>query len=258
MMKEQSATSIAEAAKSVILKMEAGDQTGALIAVEELNRARDHALYHEIGKLTRHLHDAIVNFEIETGESDNSEEKPVSRIHDASDRLEFVIHTTENAANKTLDMVEETIPIADELGTTAGRLKNDWERLIKRELSPGEFRDLYKQVDDFLTFTQKQSSGINNNLNSILMAQDFQDITGQVLKKVINLVHEVEDNLVDLIKTASALQGFTPEQLEAEEGEIQAHKDQEYLEGPQVNSEERSDVVHNQDEVDDLLSSLGF
>lgn len=256
-MTEQSQPTIAECAKAVILKMESGDHSGALMAVEDLNRARDHALYHEIGKLTRHLHDAIVNFEIETqSENVTPDGKPASRIHDASDRLQFVISTTENAANKTMDMVEETIPVADELGEKAKSLRSDWKRLLNREMTLGEFRELYKQIDSFLAFTESKATNINSNLTSILIAQDFQDITGQVLKKVITLVHEVEDNLVDLVKMASSLQGFTSEKLEAEPDEIAEHR--EYLEGPVVNAEEREDVVHNQDEVDDLLSSLGF
>lgn len=258
-MTESQVPSIAEAAKNVILKLESGDHSGAMLAVEDLNRARDQALYNEIGKLTRHLHDAIVNFEIEQKAPEDEEDgdgKTVSRIHDASDRLEFVITTTENAANKTMDMVEETIPIADELGETAKSLRNDWKRLLNREMTLGEFRELYKQIDNFLAFTESKASGINSNLTSILMAQDFQDITGQVLKKVITLVHEVEDNLVDLVKMASSLQGFTTEKLEADAEEIEEHR--EYLEGPLIDAEEREDVVHNQDEVDDLLSSLGF
>lgn len=258
-MTEPQIPTLAEAAKDVILKMEAGDHSGAMLAVEDLNRARDQALYHEIGKLTRHLHDAIVNFEIEQKSPEGEEDgdgKTVSRIHDASDRLEFVIATTENAANKTMDMVEETIPIADELGETAKSLRGDWKRLLNREMTLGEFRELYKQIDNFLEFTENKASNINSNLTSILMAQDFQDITGQVLKKVITLVHEVEDNLVDLVKMASSLQGFTTEKLEADAEEIEEHR--EYLEGPVIDAEEREDVVHNQDEVDDLLSSLGF
>jgi chemotaxis protein CheZ len=256
-MTEQPQLTIAECAKEVILKMESGDHSGALLAVEDLNRARDHALYHEIGKLTRHLHDAIVNFEIETHSGNVAPDgKPVSRIHDASDRLQFVISTTENAANKTMDMVEETIPISDELGQKAKALRNDWKRLLNREMTVGEFRELYKQIDTFLEFTESKATNINSNLTSILIAQDFQDITGQVLKKVITLVHEVEDNLVGLVKMASSLQGFTTEKLDAEPEEIKAHK--EYLEGPIVNADERQDVVSNQDEVDDLLSSLGF
>ncbi|MEJ2668786.1 MAG: protein phosphatase CheZ, partial [Gammaproteobacteria bacterium] len=141
-------SSIAECAKEVILKLETGDQAGALMAVEDLNRARDHALYHEIGKLTRHVHNAIVNFEIEqTPENEETQEtldgtsepvKTTSRIHDASDRLEFVIETTENAENKTMDMVEDTIPIADELGATAQKLRGEWKRLLNRDMSPGE------------------------------------------------------------------------------------------------------------------------
>ena len=265
-MTRQSLPTVAECAKDVIVKLESGDRVGALMAVDELNRARDNALYNEIGKLTRHVHNAIVNFEIEQTDSgdvvNTAQEagvvKTTSRIHDASDRLKFVIETTEKAANKTMDMVEETIPIADELGVTAQKLRGDWKRLLNREMTPSEFRELYKQIDAFLAFTEDKASSLNANLTSILMAQDFQDITGQVLKKVISLVHEVQDNLVGLVKLASSFQDFTHEQLHAEEGEIQAHRDADYLQGPLAGTEHGKEVVSGQDEVDDLLSSLGF
>jgi chemotaxis protein CheZ len=97
---------------------------------------------------------------------------------------------------------------------------------------------------------------LSEKFNSILMAQGFQDLTGQVIKKVIALVQEVEERLVDLVRVASQVEELTGlvkavEQQPSEVNKIEA-------EGPQIKPEMRTDVVKGQDDVDDLLSSLGF
>lgn len=250
-------------ANQLIDHLEAGDNKSAMEAIERLYQGRDFGLFQEIGKLTRTVHDAIRNFHadsdiLEESGSINSEvedgEKSESRMVDATDRLEYVIRLTENAANKTMDMVEETVPVAKELRETAITLKQDWERLMRREMSAEEFRSLYKQIDDFLGFAGSKASNIEGNLSDILMAQDYQDLTGQVIKKVIKLVHEVEDSLVDLVKMASKVETITGISYEPEA----PLPEKEELEGPQHKANEREDVVSSQDDVDDLLSSLGF
>jgi len=160
---------------------------------------------------------------------DADQDKKLSEMADATDRLNYVINLTQNAANRTMDKVEECLPIASELGKEAVLLRNEWERLIRREMKPQEFRDLYRRIDTFLVETERQAGVLSGNFSEITLAQDYQDLTGQVVKKVITLVHEVEDS----------------------------HK--QIPEGPVVNAEKRGvDIVSGQDEVDDLLSSLGF
>ena len=241
-------------AKALVAQLEGGDSTGAMETINELYQKRDYGLYQEIGKLTRNIHNAIRDFEIDITVP-STEEEPMGRKCDASDRLNYVIQLTENAANKTMDMVEDTIPISKELGDTATKLKGDWQRLIRRELSGEEFRNLYKEMDGFLEFTANKASSIDSNLSSILLAQDYQDLTGQVIKRVISLVTEVQINLVTMVKTASNVEMITGISHDLPDDILE--KDIE-AEGPTVNAEARDDVVNNQDEVDDLLSSLGF
>lgn len=245
-------------ANKLIDHLEAGDSESAMQAIETLYQGRDFGLFQEIGKLTRTVHNAIRNFHVESSVLDSSGTDAggggESRIVDATDRLEYVIKLTENAANKTMDMVEDTVPVARELRETSVTLKQDWERLMRRELSAEEFRALYKQIDDFLEFAGNKASSIEGNLSNIIMAQDYQDLTGQVIKKVIKLVHEVEDSLVDLVTMASKVESITGIKYEG----FDPLPEKEELEGPQINAEEREDVVASQDDVDDLLSSLGF
>lgn len=261
---------LADHAKVLLEQLERGDPNEALKTIDALNKARDFGLYQEIGKLTRSLHDAIVNFQIDTQafgavEAPPPQEKTendLSAMEDASDRLSYVIRLTENAANKTMDMVEDTIPISQELGDSASHLKAEWTKLLKRELGVEEFKNLYKDIDGFLDFTSQKTNEIGGNLSNILMAQDYQDLTGQVIKKVIGLVAEVEEKLVDLVKMASHVEniaGIDPNQFSRED----VIQDIEVVsgttgEGPIINPEKRDDVVSSQDEVDDLLSSLGF
>ncbi|MGK0500428.1 MAG: chemotaxis protein CheZ [Oceanicoccus sp.] len=250
-------------ARTLITKLETGDFPGASNAIEHLNEARDRSIYREVGKLTRGLHEAIVNFDIGapadgmTG-SDDSE----SRMANAQDRLDYVINLTQTSADKTMDMVEEGIPLATEMGSQAADLKLEWQRLLQQKMDPEEFRSLYSRVDKYLDFSITSSSKLSEELNTILLAQDFQDLTGQVIKKVISLVQEVEVRLVELMRVAGQVEELTgivrsPDiTADIEEG-LEPVLDSA-AEGPQLNAKDRNDVVSGQDDVDDLLSSLGF
>jgi chemotaxis protein CheZ len=88
-------------------------------------------------------------------------------------------------------------------------------------------------------------------MTDVLMAQDFQDLTGQVIRKVIDLVHEVEENLIAMLTAFGISEDQQRELVSPKVGD-------NLVEGPIVNKEKRSDVVEDQDDVDDLLSSLGF
>lgn len=242
-------------AEQLMEKLGQGDMVGASDVIRGINEARDRSLYREVGKLTRGLHQAIVNFQIEA-DADRLDATTQSEMANAQDRLGYVLSKTQAAADKTMDMVEAGIPLASGLADDAGRLKADWERLSRREMNPAEFRELYKRIDDFLGSTQSQARTLSDQFNNILIAQDYQDLTGQVIKKVMSLVKEVEDNLVHLMRIAGTVEELTglvqaPTKQDAENNSIAA-------EGPVVNADKRSDVVKGQDDVDDLLSSLGF
>ena len=247
-------SALVEHAKELLSQLETGNSLDAMQTIANLHQQRDQFLFDEIGKLTRSLHSAIQNFAIdaEVGQMDASE---MSRMGDASDRLNYVIERTEEAANKTMDVVEEIMPISSGLSDEANTLHGEWARFMKKEMKPDEFRELTKKIDVFLTNTAERASGINSHLTTVLLAQDYQDLTGQVIKRVINLVQEVEDNLVSLVKMAG-----TVDHLTGTEHSLPKKEEVDALvgEGPIINPEQRDDVVTGQDDVDDLLSSLGF
>lgn len=248
-------------ASTLLDKLEVGDFAGISSAIVDLNEARNSSLYREVGKLTRGLHEAIVNFELDARQVQGGEgsEDHASKMANAQDRLDYVIKLTQKSADKTMDMVEEGIPVAAQIGEKATALREDWGRLIRREMDPSEFRGLYHNIDKFLEYSVSSSTQLSEQLNAILLAQDFQDLTGQVIKKVITLVQEVEERLVDLMRMAGHV-----EELAGIVGALDqdnANKPEKLdsaAEGPQINAQQRDDVVSGQDDVDDLLSSLGF
>jgi len=146
------------------------------------------------------------------------------------------------------------------LTSEASALSADWARFMRREVGAEEFRELARRVEGFLTRTETDTREVSAHLNDILLAQDFQDLTGQVIKRVTQLVTEVESNLLKLVLMASQVDRFAG--IEHEPQPVATEKNQEkHLsqgEGPQIHADKREDVVSGQDDVDDLLSSLGF
>lgn len=243
-------------AQTLVEKLEQGDFPAAAEMIRYINEARDHSIYREVGKLTRGLHDAIVNFEIDASKA-GEESDNFSKIANAQERLDYVINLTQKSADKTMDMVELGIPVAEQIGTQARALQADWQRLSRRDMSPDEFRDLYRRIDVFLGDTVQNSSVLSEKFNSILLAQDFQDLSGQVIKKVITLVQDVELRLVDLMRVAGQVEQLTGI-FRGVDVEAASKGADVVAEGPQIKAAQRADVVSGQDDVDDLLSSLGF
>ncbi|EAR09407.1 protein phosphatase CheZ [Reinekea blandensis] len=228
-----------------------GNYEDALVTLQDMQNVRDRGLYQEVGRLTRALHDAITNFHI-----DSSKGEEISEMTDATDRLSYVVELTDKAANKTLDLVEESLPMADALREEAGELKREWERLVARDMTPDEFRKLYWRLDEYFKRLDSDASQLSGNMTEILLAQDFQDLTGQVINKVTGLVKEVEASLVDLVFMASQVEAITGIVTKGEDTEVPADKDAKGH-GPQIHKDQE-DVMASQDDVDDLLSSLGF
>ena len=228
--------------------LESGDDAGVEKALDEVASIRENGLFQELGKLTRELHDSIRNFELDDRFNDIAE----SEIPDAKERLEYVLTMTEQSADKTLTAVEDSQPKIDEHTQRVDDMSDRWSRFMNKDLNADEFRQLASDIGEFLSYSKTVSGEISTNLNTVLMAQDFQDLSGQIIRRVINLVDDVENNLVNLIR----LQGDSAKPAGEEAKPKEADKVK--LEGPQVPGKEAEDVMTNQDDVDDLLASLGF
>ncbi len=235
--------------------VEQGDLHAAVRVIQDIQETRNQALFNEIGRLTRTLHEAITNFHVDDKGYAASEIQNLSEVSDATDRLSYVLSLTEKAANKTMDLVDDSMPVATKIKEDASSLHDQWVKLGNRAMSAEEFRQLYKEMGEFLGSLAQNTDGLYNNLSEIMVAQDYQDLTGQVIQRVVNLVRDIEKSLVVLVRMASNVDSMTGVQHE-----LQATKEKttdHAGHGPQIDPNQ-ADVVNSQDDVDDLLSSLGF
>ncbi|MFT6988383.1 MAG: chemotaxis protein CheZ [Paraglaciecola sp.] len=243
-----------EDAKKLVTLIESGDNQGAQELLESAGGRSSVELFAEVGKLTRQLHDSLNNFQLDPRIANMANED----IPDAQTRLTYVIEATEEAANKTMDLVDSCMPIAEKLHDGIVSVMPEWNKLIARELQLGEFNTLVKEMDVFLKDGSEDSAKLTGLLTEVLMAQGYQDLTGQVIRRVIELVKEVEDNLVYMLTMFGGVEQKDGAEVVENPNKSENQADMIKAEGPILDADSREDVASDQDDVDDLLSSLGF
>ncbi|MCR5885963.1 protein phosphatase CheZ [Rhizobacter sp. J219] len=192
-------------------------------------------VFHQLGMITRQLHDTLHQLGVMPKLQHAANDLP-----DARSRLNYIAEKTGSAANKVLNSVDqakvEHNAIAAETRRIAAAIVADPVKAVASG-----------SVMNFVGDVEAATARIDQHLTDIMMAQDFHDLTGQVVAKVVSLASDLEDSLVKLL-----VQAAPPEQAQ----KVIEHAKE--LNGPVVNPEGRTDVVKNQGEVDDLLASLGF
>lgn len=237
-----------EDAKQLVALLESGDNQGAQQLLDSTNDTNSVELFEEVGKLTRQLHDSLNNFQLDERIANLANEE----IPDAKTRLTYVIETTEQAANRTMDLVDDCMPIAEKLSSEINTILPEWKKLFSRQLELGEFNTLCRRLDSFLEDSKVESAKLNEFLTEMLLAQGYQDITGQIIRRVIELVKEVEDSLVHMLTMFGGTESVENPHISDKQA------DSVKAEGPILDAANRDDVASDQDDVDDLLSSLGF
>lgn len=203
--------------------------------------SQQEAVFNRIGHMARALHDTLGQLGY-----DKLIEKTVSALPDAKDRLAYVANLTEQAACRVLNATDIANPLIGEMENGALVLGKRWDKVFANEMGPAEFKLLAADTRAFLNDQLPQKTRETHaQLTEIMMAQDFQDLTGQVIKKIVALAHELESGLM------TVLIEVLPETKRTEEVAS-------LMNGPVINAEGRTDVVVNQEQVDDLLDSLGF
>jgi chemotaxis protein CheZ len=197
-------------------------------------------MFQRVGQLTRQLHDALRD----VGASDVVD-RAVREFPDARDRLAYVSRLTEQAAERALTAVEIGQSRQNEMHALATALSGRWEKFFARDITLAEFKTLAQDSRMFMVQAQSTADATNAQLTEIMMAQDFQDLTGQVIQKLTKLVNDFETQLLRFL--IEAMPEEKRDSIPAEE-----------LAGPVVNAEGRDDIVNGQEQVDDLLESLGF
>ncbi|MGA0584654.1 MAG: protein phosphatase CheZ [Castellaniella sp.] len=165
-------------------------------------------------------------------------------IPDARDRLHYVAQMTEQAANRVLNAAEQTQPLQDSMQRDAKALDARWQDWFDHPVELDQARSLVDDTRAFLKDVPEKTQASQNSLMEIIMAQDFQDLTGQVIMRMLGVIGAIETELVQV------LIDNVPQEKREETKSL--------LNGPVVNASGKSDVVTNQDQVDDLLASLGF
>ena len=193
-----------------------------------------------IGHMTRALHESLRGLGL-----DKLIEKAASDIPDARDRLDYVARLSEQSAKRVLDATDSANPLQDGIDNRAAELSRSWQALLAAPGADGEWRALAERTVASLAESREAASATKGHLMDIMMAQDFQDLTGQVISRITGIAQNLEKQLVQV------LVDFAP-------SEIKRELDNGLLNGPQINPEGKSDVVADQGQVDDLLDSLGF
>jgi len=194
--------------------------------------------YTELGQLVRQLHETLHDLGC-----DQAMQSMVGELPDTQDRLKYIAQLTEQAAQRTLGAVEVALPLQDQLESGALALTEEWR--AAKASGNGDWQKVAEKMHAFLEEVPGHARATSSQLTEIMMAQDFQDLTGQVIKKITDLTQNLEHQLVHILLISKPAD-------QAKAG------DEALLNGPVVKKEGRSDIVNNQGEVDDLLSSLGF
>ncbi|MGE0859266.1 MAG: protein phosphatase CheZ [Gammaproteobacteria bacterium] len=217
-------------ARRLVDAIESGDSNHADHLIKALHDGRFDALYQEIGKLTRDVHDTFA------GLAGDERLVALAQRHmpDARARLNYVVEKTEEAADRTLTAVENMLPKADRLVQEALAL-----RATLGAAPTG-------RISCFLDLVEAEGQELRASLSEVLMAQEYQDLTGQVIKRTIDLVGQVEEKLVELVAACGVVaSGGTALPV----ANASSH-------GPAVRDDEN--VVGRQADVDELLANLGF
>ncbi|APX93005.1 protein phosphatase CheZ [Halomonas sp. 1513] len=212
-------------------------------------------LVHRIGHLTRMLRESMRELGL-----DKEIERAAEAIPDARDRLSYVASMTEQAADRALNAIDRAQPIQDTLGSEAEALDKQWQAWFENPMELDEAKALVQETRSYLGKVPAQTQATSAELMEIMMAQDFQDLTGQVIKKMMEVIREIEHQLVQVLLD-SVPEGEEREKMQRRaEGQWQADakkREESLLNGPQIKPE-GADVVSSQDQVDDLLDELGF
>jgi chemotaxis protein CheZ len=194
-----------------------------------------------IGHMTRALHESLRGLGL-----DKLIEKAATDIPDARDRLDYVARLSEQAAQKVLNATDAAGPLQDRIEADAGQLEASWQALLDApDGGDASWRAMALQTVAALKQSRAGAVQTKSHLMDIMMAQDFQDLTGQVITKVTTIAQNLEQQLVQM------LVDFAPAEVKRDFGNG-------LLNGPQINPTGNTEVVSNQGQVDDLLDSLGF
>ncbi|WP_052063752.1 protein phosphatase CheZ [Nitrincola sp. A-D6] len=248
---------LGQMARELVETIEQGNLNHAMELINDLQEARHQVFYNEVGHLTRGLHEAIKAFSSDIDDKIPSVEAGnLPAMADASDRLAYVIELTDKNSHETMDRVDRSLSLVDRLDGQSERFR---DLLLLVGQLEGEFKALdgvYDRTCDVKNDSEKTIAELRATLTDILVSQSVQDITGQLIRRVITLMTQVESQLVKLMDMAAKVERLTGIEMH-DSSDSDENQDAIRAQGPQLKKKEAG-AVSNQDDVDELLSSLGF
>ncbi|KAF1043762.1 MAG: Protein phosphatase CheZ [Herbaspirillum frisingense] len=199
----------------------------------------DKPMYERLGGIVRLLHDSMRELGYDRSLNDVAEQ-----IGDAQSRLEHIATLTEQAANKVLNALDSGMPAQDRLQEHAKDINGRWTKLYAGQMTIEEFKQLAGDSQKFSSAVVESTEAEKARMLEIMMAQDFQDITGQLIKKIVAITATAERELAQLLRDNA------PAEVRAQ---MEADKPVSLLNGPAAPG-----AAMVQNDVDDLLDSLGF
>ena len=198
-------------------------------------------VFDQIGKMTRGLHETLRALG-----HDKTIERTAGALPDAKERLAYVLSMTEQAASRVLNAVDQITPLHDKTEQEARELRLAWDRVADGRKDSKAYHDTVQRTREFLQQVEVDSEASRAQLMEIVMTQEFQDLTGQVIKKIVDLAQEMETQLLSLLTIAAP----TKPAGDKKEG---------LLNGPAMDSDKnKKQAITSQAEVDSFLDSLGF
>ena len=220
----------------------AGNETAFYAELDALLQRRERMLFVDLRKLTGDLQSALQRFRVDSRLADLAEKDvPNARL-----RLDHVLKLTDEAAHRTLDLVEQSGPLAERTSQSAEELVEPWQRFRDRKIAVADFHCMVREMDTFLQATRVDMDQVRENLSEVLLAQGYQDLTGQIIRGVAKLVTELEIALTDLVRLSRSGARSHAISDETRRGF-----------GPPIPGINSGPAVSGQQDVDALLSGLG-
>ncbi len=211
--------------------------------LDALVQRREVELFGELRKLTTDLQGALERFRVDSRLVDLAEKE----VPNAKHRLDHVLKLTDEAAHRTMDLVEQSGPLAERTARQAETIIDSWRRFRRREIQVDEFQRLVLQMDAFLEAARSDMETVRGNLAEVVLAQGYQDLSGQIIRGVMKLVSELEVALVELVRLSKGTAVSK-----------RANEDTRTGFGPAIPGINNGPAVSGQQDVDSLLAGLGM
>lgn len=208
-----------------------GDLDAAEASLLEISKIGDKELFFEVGKITRNLHNSLTEFKQLI--DPRLKNMTLEDMPEAADKLKWVITKTEDAAHKTISIMEKNLSLQSDIIKRLDIL----DELLKT--SP-EIEDQHREA---ISFLRRSIEEMNADFMEVLLTQEYQDLTGQIIKRVISLVTELEAQLIRLVKVFGV-------KIEFPEKNTSARTEPDEMEA--------MDTLTSQNDVDQLLKEFGF